>query len=59
MVSPSMGAAMMGTVYAVRANCAQHGGGASGGLIRASLPTSYRTLASRGYHHSSRGASLT
>jgi len=40
MVSPAKGAAMMGTMYFSRANCAQHGGGASGGgLISASLPS--------------------
>jgi len=39
-----MGAAMIGTMYFLRANCAQHGGSASGGgLIRASL-LSYRAL---------------
>jgi len=38
MVSPDMGAAMIGTMYFLRANCAQHGGSASGGgLISASL----------------------
>jgi len=38
MVSPTMGAAMIGTMYFLRANCAQHGGSASGGgLISASL----------------------
>jgi len=38
MVSPAMGAAMIGTLYFLRANCAQHGGKASGGrLISASL----------------------
>jgi len=38
MVSPAMGAAMIGTMYFLRANCAQHGGKASGGgLISASL----------------------
>ena len=38
MVSPAMGAAMIGTMYFLRANCAQHGGSASGGgLISASL----------------------
>jgi len=38
MVSPAMGAAMIGTVYFLRAICAQHGGKASGGgLISASL----------------------
>ena len=38
MVSPAMGAAMMSTMCFLRANCAQHGGGASGGgLICASL----------------------
>jgi len=37
-VSPVMGAAMIGTMYFLRANCAQHGGSASGGgLISASL----------------------
>jgi len=38
MVSPAMGAAMIGTyLYFLRANCAQHGGSASGGgLISAS-----------------------
>jgi len=45
-MSPAMGAAMMGTRYFVRAICARHGGGASGGgLICASL-RSYRALAS-------------
>jgi len=40
MVSPVMGAAMIGTMYFLRANCAQHGGCASGGgLISASLLT--------------------
>jgi len=44
MVSPAMGAAMMGTMYFLRANCAQHGGGAcGGGLICASL-LCYRAL---------------
>jgi len=44
MVSPVMGAAMIGTMYFLRANCAQHGGSASGGgLISASL-LSYRAL---------------
>jgi len=43
MVSPAMGAAMMGTVYFLRANRAQHGGGASGGgFISVSL-LSYMT----------------
>jgi len=38
MVSPATGAAMIGTMYFLRANCAQHGGKASGGgLISASL----------------------
>jgi len=38
MVSSAMGAAMVGTMFFLRANCAQHGGGASGGgLISASL----------------------
>jgi len=38
MVSPAMGAAMIGTMYFLRANCAQHGGKASGGgLVSASL----------------------
>jgi len=38
MVPPSLGAAMMGTMYFLRASSAQHGGGASGGgLISASL----------------------
>jgi len=38
MVSPAMGAAMIGTMYFLRANCAQHGGSASGGgLISAFL----------------------
>ena len=38
MVSPAMGAAMMGTMHFLRANCVQHGGKASGGgLISASL----------------------
>jgi len=37
MVSPVMGAAMIGTMYFLRANCDQHGGSASGGgLISAS-----------------------
>jgi len=43
MVSTAMGAAMNGTMYFLRANCAQHGGSAGGGLIRASL-LSYRAL---------------
>jgi len=44
MVSPAMGVAMIGTMYFLRANCAQHGGSASGGgLISASL-LSYRAL---------------
>jgi len=44
MVSPVMGAAMIGTMYFLRANCAHHGGSASGGgLISASL-LSYRAL---------------
>ena len=44
MVSPAMGAAMMGTMYFLRVNCAQHGGGCQGrGLIYASL-LSYRAL---------------
>jgi len=44
MVSPVMGAAMIGTMYFLRANCAKHGGSASGGsLISASL-LSYRAL---------------
>jgi len=44
MVSPVMGAAMIGTMYFLRASCAQHGGSASGGgLISASL-LSYRAL---------------
>jgi len=35
---PAMESAMMGTMYFLRANCAQHGGSASGeGLISASL----------------------
>ena len=29
MVSPAMGVATMGTMYFLRANCAQHGGGAT------------------------------
>jgi len=38
MVSTVMGAAMISTMYFLRANCAQHGGSASGGgLISASL----------------------
>ena len=38
MVSPAMGATIIGTMYFLRANCAQHGGSASGGgLISASL----------------------
>ena len=38
MVSPVMGAATIGTMYFLWANCAQHGGSASGGgLIGASL----------------------
>ena len=38
MVSPAMGAAIIGTMYFLRANCAQHGRSASGGgLISASL----------------------
>jgi len=38
MVSPAMEAAMIGTMYLLRANCAQHGGSASsGGLISAYL----------------------
>ena len=38
MVSPAMGAAMIGPMYFLRANCAKHGGSASGGgLISASL----------------------
>jgi len=48
-VSPAMGAAMMGTMYFLRANCAQHGGGASGGgWISASLQ-SYRALVNACY----------
>ena len=44
MVSPVMGAAMIGTMYFLRANCVQHGGSASGGgSISASL-LSYRAL---------------
>jgi len=44
MVSTVMGAAMIGTMYFLRSNCAQHGGSASGGgLISASL-LSYRAL---------------
>jgi len=43
MVSPAMGAARMGTVHFLRADCAQRGGGATGGgLFCASL--SYRAL---------------
>ena len=46
MVSPAMGAAMMGSMYFLRANCAQQGGSASeGGLICATL-LSYIALAS-------------
>jgi len=42
MVSTVMGAPMIGPIYFLRANCAQHGGKASGGgLISASL-LSYR-----------------
>jgi len=38
MVSPALGAAMMGTMSFLRANCAQHDGGANGGgLISTSL----------------------
>jgi len=38
MVSPAMGAVMMGTMYSLQENGAQHGGGASGGgWISASL----------------------
>jgi len=46
MVSPAIGAAMMGTMYLLRADCVQHGGGSSvGGLISAALLTvSYRAL---------------
>jgi len=45
MVSPAMEAAMMGTMYFLRANCAQHGGDAGGGgLISASLLVGYRAL---------------
>ena len=44
MVSPAMDPAMMSTMYILRANCAQRGGGArGGGLISASL-LSYRSL---------------
>jgi len=44
MVSTAMGAAMIRTMYFLRANCAQYDGSASGrGLISASLP-SYRAL---------------
>jgi len=44
MVSPVMEASMMGTMYFLRVNCAQHGGGTiGGGLISAFLP-SYRAL---------------
>jgi len=47
MVSPVIRAAMIGTIYFLRANCAQHGGKASGGgLISASL-LSYRALDKR------------
>jgi len=45
MVSPAMGAAMMGTMYFLWAGCAQHGGKAGGGgLVCVSL-RSYRALA--------------
>jgi len=50
MVSYVMGAAMIGTMYFLRANCAQHGGSASGGgLISASL-LSYRALGKTWFH---------
>jgi len=37
MVSPAMGAAIISTMYFLRANCGQHGGGASGGGMVAPL----------------------
>ena len=43
MATPAMEAAMMGTMYFFRANCAQHGGGASGGGLICASPI-YRAL---------------
>jgi len=39
MLSPAMGAAMMGTMYFLRADCAQYGKGASGGGVDLRLST--------------------
>jgi len=36
--TPAMGAAMMSTMYFLRANCAQHGGGSSGGDMTSASP---------------------
>ena len=47
MLSPAMGAAMIGTMYFVRANCAQHGGSASGGGLISASPLSYMALDKR------------
>jgi len=47
MLSPAMGAAMMGTMYFLRANCTQHGGGNSGGGMICASVLSYRALVSR------------
>jgi len=44
MVSPVMGAAMIGTMYFLRANCAQYGGSASGGGLISAPLLSYRAL---------------
>jgi len=48
MVSLSMGAAMMGTMYFLWAICAQHGGGANGGGLICVSRQSYRALVLRG-----------
>jgi len=44
MVFPAMGAAVMGTMYFLGANCAQHGGGTSGGGLICTSLQSYRAL---------------
>jgi len=48
MVSPAMGAAMMGTMYFLLANGAQkHGEGANGGVLICASPLCYRALFER------------
>jgi len=45
MVSPAMGAAMMDTMYFLRANCVQHGGCTIGGGLISAFLLIYRALA--------------